>query len=55
MFRTLDKKTYSFDLDLMTYGIVIAMVFAVVSVSMFLGLNKIKDDSIIEALKEDVV
>ena len=55
MFRTLDKKTYSFDLDLMTYGIVIVAVFAVVSISMFLGLNKIKDDSIIEALKEDVV
>ena len=55
MYKTFDKKLYSFDLDLVTYGLAVAVVFAVVSVSMFLGLNKIKDDSIIEALKVDVV
>ena len=55
MYRALDKKIYSFDLDIMTYVLVIVVVFVVVSISMILGLNKIKDDSIIEALKEDVV
>ncbi|MBO4457063.1 MAG: FtsX-like permease family protein [Butyrivibrio sp.] len=50
-----DKKLYSFDLDLVTYVLAVVAVFVVISVSMFLGLNKIKDDSIIEALKEDVV
>ena len=55
MYRALDKKIYSFDLDIMTYVLVVVVVFVVVSISMILGLNKIKDDSIIEALKEDVV
>ena len=55
MYRALDKKIYSFDLDIMTYVLVIVVVFVVVSISMILGLSKIKDDSIIEALKEDVV
>lgn len=55
MYRALDIKIYSFDLDIMTYVLVVVVVFVVVSISMILGLNKIKDDSIIEALKEDVV
>jgi putative ABC transport system permease protein len=37
------------------YLIVIAAVFGILGISMALSVNKIKDDNIIEALKEDSV
>jgi len=37
------------------YLIVIVAVFAVVGFSMLLSINKIKDDNIIETLKEDLI
>ena len=55
MYRSFDEKLYAFHPDWLMYMAVIAAVFAVVGVSMLLSVNKIKDDSIIEALKQDAV
>ena len=55
MYRNLENKLYSFEINYMMYLIVIAAVFAVVGLSMLLSVNKIKDDTIIEALKIDSV
>ncbi len=55
MYSKLDDKLFEFRPDLISYIAVIAAVFAVVGVSMLLSINKIKDDSIIEALKYDMV
>ena len=37
------------------YLAVVAAVFGILGISMALSINKIKDDNIIEALKEDAV
>ncbi|MCR4689820.1 MAG: FtsX-like permease family protein [Lachnospiraceae bacterium] len=55
MYRMLDRKIYTFDPDLLMYLLVVFAVFAVVALSMAMSIGKIKDDNIIEALKEDVV
>ncbi|WP_026653877.1 ABC transporter permease [Butyrivibrio proteoclasticus] len=55
MYNSFDSKLYSFDPDYLMYVIVVAVVFAVVGLSMLLSINKIKDDNIIDALKEDAV
>ncbi|MBO5999126.1 MAG: ABC transporter permease [Lachnospiraceae bacterium] len=55
MYRSFDSKLYSFDVDWPTYILVTAAVFAVVGVSMLLSVSKLKDDSIIEALKTEMV
>lgn len=55
MYRSFDMKLYSFDPDWFLYIAVTAAVFVVVGLSMLLSLNRIRDDSIIEALKEDAV
>ncbi len=55
MYKSFAHTLYTFDPDLRMYGIVIAAVFAILTVSMALSINRIKDDSIIEALKEDAV
>ena len=55
MFRTFEGKLYAFNPNRGMYLAVIAAVFAVVGLSMLLSINKLKDDSIIEALKEDSV
>ena len=55
MFRAFDAELYSFNIDWRMYILVIAAVFAVVGASMLLSVNKIKGDSIIEALKNEMV
>ena len=55
MFRSFDSGLVAFTPNPVTYLIVIVAVFAVVGASMLLSVNKIKDDSIIDALKVDVV
>ena len=55
MFRAFDAELYSFNIDWRKYILVIAVVFAVVGASMLLSVNKMKGDSIIEALKNDMV
>jgi putative ABC transport system permease protein len=55
MFKSFTDKLYSFDPDLVMYAAVIAAVFVVIGLSMFLSISKIKDDNIIEAIKEDAV
>ena len=55
MFRAFDAELYSFNLDWRMYILVIAVVFAVVGASMLLSVNKLKGDSIIEALKNEMV
>ncbi len=55
MYRAFDNKLYTFTPDLLMYAAVIIGVFVIVGLSMALSINKIKDDNIIEALKEDAV
>ena len=55
MYNSFDSKLYTFDPDWLMYVMVVAVVFAILGISMTLSINKIKDDSIIEALKEDAV
>ncbi|MBQ9589805.1 MAG: ABC transporter permease [Butyrivibrio sp.] len=53
MYRSFDSALYSFSPNLALYGCVIVAVFVLLGISMALSINKIKDDNIIEALKED--
>ncbi|MBR6404457.1 MAG: FtsX-like permease family protein [Eubacterium sp.] len=55
MFNAMKKDLYTFDVNPVMYLTVIVGVFAVVGLSMLLGMRKIKNDNIIEALKEDMV
>jgi putative ABC transport system permease protein len=55
MFRAFDADLYSFNIDWRMYILAIVVVFVVVGVSMLLSVDKIKNDSIIEALKYDMV
>lgn len=55
MYNTFDSHLYTFDPDYLMYLMVIVAVFVLLGISMFLSINKIKDDNIIEALKEDSV
>ena len=55
MYRVLGSKLYSFDINYLMYLIVAVAVFAVVGLSMLFSVNKIKDDNIIEALKQDAI
>ena len=55
MYNAFDSHLYTFDPDYLMYLMVIVAVFVLLGISMFLSINKIKDDNIIEALKEDSV
>ena len=55
MYYTLDTELYTFDPDLIMYAIIIFAVFGILGISMALSINKIKDDNIIDVLKEDAV
>jgi len=55
MFRAFDAELYSFNIDWIMYILVIVVVFAIVGASMLLAVNKRKGDSIIEALKNEMV
>ena len=55
MYCSFDEKLYAFRPDWLMYAAVTVAVFAVVGLGMLRSVNKIRDDSIIEALKEDSV
>ena len=55
MFNTIASRVFAFEPDYPMYIIMIFAVFAVVGLCMLLSSNKIKNDNIIEALKEDAV
>ncbi len=54
MYNAFDSALYAFNPNWFMYIIVIAAVFVIVGLSMLLSINKIKDDSIIETLKEEM-
>ena len=55
MYSSFDSKLFTFDPDLIMYIAVIAAVFGILGISMALSINKIRNENIIEALKEDAV
>ncbi|SFC47813.1 ABC transporter permease [Butyrivibrio sp. YAB3001] len=55
MYKTFDSSLFTFNPDLLMYAIIVVAVFGILGISMALSINKIKDDNIIEALKEDAV
>ena len=55
MFKAFDAELYSFNIDWRMYILAIAVVLAIVGASMLLSVNKLKGDSIIEALKNEMV
>ena len=55
MYKSFAFALYTFSPNLAFYGVVIVAVFGILGISMGLSVNKIKDDNIIEALKEDAV
>jgi putative ABC transport system permease protein len=55
MYSTFDMKLFTFDPDWLMYGVTMIAVFGILGISMALSISKIKDDNIIEALKEDAV
>ena len=55
MFNMVASRIFAFEPDYFMYFIMIFAVFVVVGLCMLLSSNKIKNDNIIEALKEDAV
>jgi putative ABC transport system permease protein len=55
MYRSFDSALYAFKPNLDFYAVVIVAVFGILGISMGLSIHKIKDDNIIETLKEDAV
>jgi putative ABC transport system permease protein len=55
MFNMIASRVFAFEPDYPMYIIMIFAVFSVVGLCMLLSSNKIKNDNIIEALKEDAV
>ena len=55
MYSSFNEKLFTFNPDWLMILIVTVVVFLVIALSMALSINKIKDDTIIEALKEDSV
>ncbi len=55
MYMTFDSNLYTFDPDWLMYVVTIIAVFGILAISMALSINRIKDDNIIETLKEDAV
>ncbi|WP_026528524.1 ABC transporter permease [Butyrivibrio sp. VCD2006] len=55
MFNTIESKIFAFELNYPMYFMMVIVVFVIIGLSMLLSASKIKDDSIIEALKCDVM
>ncbi|MCR5556177.1 MAG: FtsX-like permease family protein [Butyrivibrio sp.] len=55
MYNTIESRVFAFEPDYPMIMIIIVVVFAIVGLSMLLSAGKIKNDTIIEALKEDAV
>lgn len=52
--KVLDQRDVPFEIDFVLYGCVILAVFLIVGFSMLYSISKIKKDSIIETLKQDI-
>lgn len=52
--KALGEDKIPFEFDWKIYLIVIAVVFAIVGLTMFYSLHKLKDDNIVETLKEEI-
>lgn len=55
MYRAFDSNLFIFDPGWLMYGVTVIAVFGILKVSMALSINTIKDDNIIDALKEDAM
>ena len=55
MFNVIETKVFAFELHFPTYLLMIVAVFVVIGLSMLLGAKRIRNDSIIEALKCDMM
>ena len=55
MFNTIESKVFAFELNYPMYLVMVIVVFIIIGFSMLLSASKIKDDSIIEALKCDAM
>ncbi|MBR4456133.1 MAG: ABC transporter permease [Solobacterium sp.] len=55
MYRTLDEKLYVFRINVPMYAAVITAVFVLVGANMVLSVNTIRDESMIETLRQDAV
>lgn len=54
MYLILSSNNIPFTINIPLYLIVIAVVFVIVGASMFYAVSKLKNDSIVETLKEDI-
>ena len=55
MFNTIETKVFAFELNYSVYMMMIFAVFIIIGLSMLLSASRIRNDSIIEALKCDVM
>ena len=55
MFNTIETKVFAFELNYSMYMMMIFAVFIIIGLSMLLSASRIRNDSIIEALKCDVM
>ena len=55
MYNAFDSGLYTFNPDWLMYAVIVAAVFGILGISMSLSISRIKDDNIIETLKEDAV
>ena len=55
MFNTIENKVFAFELNYPMYLMMIVVVFFIIGLSMLLSASKIRNDSIIEALKCDAM
>ena len=55
MFNTIESKVFAFELNYSMYLMMVVAVFIIIGFSMLLSASRIKNDSIIEALKCDTM
>ena len=54
MYSRMEDQIFAFTPNFEMYPVVIAVVFGVIALSMLMSINKIKNDEIIDVLKEDI-
>ena len=54
MYSRMEEQIFAFTPNFEMYPVVIAVVFGVIALSMLMSINKIKNDEIIDVLKEDI-
>lgn len=52
--KTLASSAFPFEINYLLYGAVILVVFAIISLTMLYSVSKLKDDSVVETLKQDI-